>query len=33
MAHDESPLDALLATICFVLAIAAIIGSVVMVWP
>lgn len=30
---DESFADALLATVCFVLAIAAIIGSVVMVWP
>jgi hypothetical protein len=30
---DESPLDALLATLCFVLCVALVIGSVVMVWP
>ena len=33
MAPDESPLDALLATIGFLFALALIIGTVVMVWP
>lgn len=30
---DESFTHALLATVCFVLALALIVGTVVMVWP